>query len=403
MTMLSGMRVLDLGSFITGPYAASLLAEWGADVIKVERPGTGDPFRRFERKAGVPDPADLYAAQFLSHNRNKRSITLDITTAAGAAVLEKLIISSDVLIINSRPGVPERLGIGYEAVRELNPRIVYCDITGFGRSGPYANRPAFDNVGQALSGWSSRYRREGDARVVGPTIADPITSYFAVMGILAALVDRERTGEGHRVELNLLEPLVMFTMEPIMHYLTTGGGVDVYYRASMSQAYTVTCKDGFRIGLHPGAVDKFWDSLAHAINRPDLIDAYPTRASRIANYQTIADEINGEFGQKTRAEWLEILATVDTPFAPERTVEDVVEDPQIKHLGTFYETWHPRFGRTVAPHRPVLVDGSRDIEFRPAPALGEHTDDILAEYGYTPEQVAELRASGVIEATPSEG
>ncbi|MCU1481278.1 MAG: CoA transferase [Subtercola sp.] len=396
MKLLEGVRILDLGGFIAGPLTSALLAEWGADVIKVERPGIGDPFRRFERKKGVVDPANLYAPQFRSHNRNKRSIALDITSDEGLEIFRSLVATVDVLVINSRPGVPERLGIGYQALKAINERLVFCEITGFGSDGPYADRPAFDNVGQAVSGWSSRYRVGDDPRVLGPAIADPMASYNSAIGILAALYDRQRTGQGRLIEVNLLEPLIALAVEPIMHYLNTGMGADVYYRAAMSQAYTVTCSDGLRIGLHPGAVDKFWESMSDAIGRSDLPVTYPTRAARIEHYQSIAEQLNEVFLTRSRDEWLDILSTGDVPYAPERGVEDIMTDPQVEHLGTFYETEHPRFGKIVGPHRPVLADGSREIDFRPPPALGEHTAEVLTELGILDERIVELARLGII-------
>src|SRR3990167_7642424 len=185
MRLLQRVRVLDLGGFITGPFAAMILAELGADVVKVERPGSGDPFRSFR--------SGLYSPHFQAHNRNKRAIALDYGRPEGLEALCELVRGADVLVINSRPGVAEKIGIGHEQASALNPRLIYCAITGFGADGPYAQRPAFDNVGQALSGWMSRHRRGDDPRVVGPAIADPVTSFYAALGILAALHDRVRS------------------------------------------------------------------------------------------------------------------------------------------------------------------------------------------------------------------
>ena len=293
MKVLDGIRVLDLGGFITGPFAALLLAELGADVIKVEWPGKGDKFRA----AG----GGLYSSQFQAHNRDKRSITLDYAKPAGREVLQALVRASDVLIINSRPGVMEKLGASYNDLKAVNPRLIYCAITGFGADGPYADRPAFDNVGQALSGWMSRHRRGDDPRVAGPAIADPVTSYYAAIGVLGALVERARTGQGRLIEVNLLESMIGLAIEPITSYFTLRQPIPVFERAATSQAYNLTCRDGKRIGLHASMLDKFFHGLCRAIEREDWIEKYPTRQHRIENYEALAAELSTIFRTRDRS------------------------------------------------------------------------------------------------------
>ena len=207
MRLLQGVRVLEVGGFITGPLAAMILGEYGADVIKIERPDGGDPFR--SHGTGGFSPA------FQAHNRNKRSIAVDYAKQEGLAVLHALVKTADVFINNNRPGVADRMGFSPMQLRQLNPRLIYCAITGFGADGPYAQRPAFDNVGQALSGWMSRHRRDDDPRVVGPAISDPATSYYAASAVLAALFERERSGKGRLVEVNMLEATIALNLEPL--------------------------------------------------------------------------------------------------------------------------------------------------------------------------------------------
>lgn len=388
MRALRNVRVLDLGGFITGPLATMILAELGADVIKVERPGGGDPFRGFQGSQDSP--------HFIAHNRNKRSMTLDYTRPEGLELLCRLIESSDVLVLNSRPGVAEKLGLGYEALRDRHPRLVYCAITGFGAEGPYAQRPAFDNVGQALSGWMSRHRASDEPRVIGPAISDPATGYYAVFGILAALYERERSGRGHKVEVNMLEATMALALEPIGYYLTTGRPQPLYLRGASSQAYNLTCSDGRRIGLHMSSPDKFFAALCRTVGREDWIARYHTRADRIGAYDELAKELAATFRQKTRAEWMALLEANDVPFAPELELDELEGDPQIRHLGAFYETRHPRLGRLKALHRPIRIDGSREIDFRPPPDLGEHTGELLGELGLGPERIEELRTKGIV-------
>ena len=388
MKLLEGVRVLDLGTFITGPFAALLLGELGADVIKVEWPGKGDKFRA--------DENGLYSPQFQAHNRNKRSITLDYSKSEGLEVMHVLVRTADIVVINSRPGVMEALGMDYEALRALNPRLIYCAITGFGADGPYADRPAFDNVGQALSGWMSRHRRGDDPRVVGPAIADPVTSYNAVIGVLGALFERTRTGRGHLVEVNMLEAMIGLCIEPVTSYFATREPIPVFLRAATSQAYNLTCRDGKRIGLHASMLNKFWQGLCRAIGREEWIAKYPARIDRINHYEELALELGGIFRTRNRDEWLALLEHADVPFAPENELQDLESDPQVRHLKVFYEVEHPKYGKVKAPHRPVRVDGSREIQFRAPPDLGEHTQEVLREAGVTSERIGELRRSGVI-------
>ena len=388
MKMLQGTRVLDLGGFITGPFSALLLAEMGADVIKVEWPKTGDKFRA--------DENGLYSPQFQAHNRDKRSITLDYSTPSGREVLHRLVRSADVLISNSRPGVMEKVGADYASLQAVNPKLVYCAITGFGPDGPYANRPAFDTVGQALSGWMSRHRRADDPRVVGPAIADPVTSFYATIGVLSALLERTRTGQGRLIEVNLLESMIGLAIEPITSFFARREPIPVYERAATSQAYFLTCRDGKRIGLHASMLNKFFQGLCRAVERTDWIDKYPARKDRILAYETLAADLSDIFRTRDRAEWVARLEEAVVPFGVENELQDLEADPQIKHLDVFYDIEHPRHGTLKAPHRPVRVDGSREIDVRPPPELGEHTDEILKEIGFDSAAIETLRRTQVI-------
>lgn len=372
MRLLEDVRVLDLGSFITAPLAAMLLAEFGADVIKVERPG-GDPFRAFGK--------GTYSPQFQAHNRHKRSAVIDYATPDGLAALDALVRQADVLVINTRPGVAERAGVGWDRLRGINPRLIWCGITGFGPDGPAAGRAAFDNVGQAASGWMSRHRATDDPRVVGPAISDAATGLYAALGILAALHHRDRTGQGRRLDLSMLEATIALGTEPLSQFLATGRPVPVFQRAAMSQAYTVACADGRRIGLHLSSPDKFWHELCRAVGRPEWIEAYPRRMDRVGAYETIATRLNEVFATRPRAEWLSLLDRHDIPFAAENTLEELESDPQVAHLGLFGQAEHPVHGSVRMPLRPVRADGSREITLRPPPELGEHTEEVLRSAG----------------------
>ncbi len=388
MKLLRGFTVLDLGTFITAPYAAMLLAELGADVIKVERPEGGDPFRWFA--GGLSSP------HFQAHNRHKRSVALDYTTPDGLKLLHLLIEHADALVINVRPGVEQRLGIDEGTLRRLNPKLVFCFITGFGADGPYANRPAYDNVGQALAGWLSRFHDTDDARVAGPAISDAATGIFACLGIVSALLERTKTGVGRKVEVSMLEATLALAVEPLAHYFVTGDEQPFYLRGAMSQAYILTCKDGKRIALQMSSPDKFWKGLAAVIESPDLLQRYPDRKRRVDSYEAIGRELAAIFATRPREEWLERLAQHDVPFAPERRLKELDEDPQVRHLDLFYELDHPAAGPVRSVHRAIRCDGSREIDFRPPPTLGEHTREVLAGLGLSDDELRGLSNQGVI-------
>ena len=313
MTVLRGLRVLDLGNFITAPLASMLLGELGADVIKIERPGTGDPFRAF--KGG------LYSTQFQAHNRNKRSLSLDYTRPEGLAVLDRLVAQADAIILNMRPGVEDKLGLGAERLQALNPRLVVCSITGFGASGPYASRPAYDNVGQAASGWLSMFHAGADPKVAGPAVSDAVAGLYAALGVLGALVERAQTGRGRKVEVSMLEAMIAMACEPLAAMMATGQAPSLYGRAAMSQSYVVTCRDQRRIGLHLSSPEKFWRGLVAAIERPDLLAAYPTRAERVERYPALAATLAEVFAGQDRDYWEPRLERHDVPFMPERRLD----------------------------------------------------------------------------------
>ncbi|MBL0419378.1 CoA transferase [Ramlibacter sp. AW1] len=386
--VLSGLRVLDFGSFITAPYAAMLLAEMGADVVKVERPGTGDPFRAFN--------GGLYSSHFQAHNRNKRSIALDHSAPGAAAALDALIQQADVLLVNVRPGVESRLGLDPDRLQALNPRLVYCSITGYGATGPYRDRPAYDNVGQALSGWLSMFHQGTDARVPGPAISDAITGLFAAMGILGALHERSRTGRGRKVEVSMLESMIAFATEPLGKLFDSGEPVGFYDRAASSQSFILTCADQLRIGLHLSSPPKFWTGLLAAIERPDLGEKYADRFARVSRYDELAADLAAVFATRPRAEWAQRLEAQDVPFAPEHRLQDLADDPQVRHLDLFYGVEHPQHGTVRAAHRAMRFDGDHRSDFRAPPTLGEHTREVLAEAGLGADEMERLRQQGLI-------
>lgn len=392
MRVLKDTLVLEMGTFITGPYAGMLLADLGAEVIKIERPGTGDPFRSFE--------GGLYSPHFQAYNRNKKSLTLDLAGEEGREVFEKLIRRADVFVENFRPGVTEKLGIGESRLRSINERLVYCSVTGFGSDGPYRHRPSYDTVGQGLSGLLSLLIDTGDPgmRMVGPAFSDGLTGLYACYGILGALVERERTGVGRRVEATMLESAMSFLTEPFNSYFVTGRVPGPHTRPAVSQAYAFACEDGLSFAVHISSPEKFWQALIKAAGREDLDKdpRFDSRHRRLENYQELQDELARTFGARPREYWLPRLEEHDVPFTPVYKIDDVLEDPQVRHMGSIYEQDHPTEGRLRGIKRPILYDGMREDDVVPPPFLGEHTDEILAEMGYSREQIESLRGSATV-------
>jgi len=370
--VLEGIRVIEQGTFITGPAAGMLLADLGADVVKVEQPGTGDPFRAF--KGG------LYSPHYQTYNRNKRSIELDARNADDARVFDELIQDADVYIQNFRPGTAERLGAGEARLRELNPRLVYCAISGFGQTGPAAGRPAYDTVAQAASGFLNLLINPANPRVVGPAIADSLTGFYAAYGILGALVERARTGQGRSVEVSMLEAMCHFNLDAFTHYFSEGEVMGPYSRPSVSQSYTLRCADGKWIALHMSSPEKFWRGLAEAIERPRLFEdaRFATREARIANQETLIELLGEIFATQPRDTWCVRLQARDVPHAPMYDTSEALQDPQARHLQIEIEGAHPRRGPWKTVRSPVAFDGQHDTQVRPPPELGEHNQEIRA-------------------------
>lgn len=388
--VLKGVRVVELGTMITAPLAGMMLADLGAAVIKVEHPQGGDPFRNFR--------GGLYSPHFVSYNRGKRSIKLDLRGAAGHEVFSRLLSRADILIENYRAGVMDRLGLGASALRAINPRLIHCSITGFGASGPYSGRPAYDTVGLALSGIGSLLLDPENPQACGPTIPDNATGMFACYGILGALYDRERTGRGRRVEINMLEAAISFIPDPFANYTQMGIKNDPLTRVANSHSFAFRCADGKLLAVHLSSQAKFWEGLLAAIGQPHLAEdpRFATREQRIKNFVALTRALGDVMSKKPRAEWTMLLEANDVPFAPVHKIEDVLDDPQVKHLETFRTLHHPTEGALTAIRRPVHIDGARDGSDLPAPTLGEHTVQILQELGYDDAAIADMGAAKAI-------
>jgi len=371
---LSGLRVVEQGAFITGPYASMLLADLGAEVVKVERPGIGDAFRVYD--------GTMYASTYQAFNHNKLGITIDNKDPEDQRVLDELIASADVYIHNFRVGAAERLNVGAKRLLELNPRLIYCAISGLGADGPYATRPSYDTVAQAYSGMLSMTLDPLAPRIGGPAVADAVTGLYAAQGVLAALVRRGIDGKGHVVEISMLEAMSHFLIEPYASYFRSGLEPGTYGRAASSQSFALVCSDGEVVALHLSSPEKFWlgclevAGLEHLASDP----RFKVRVDRIAHHEQLRLELQAAFEKQPRDHWLGKLVAADVPHAPVLKLADALRDPQFAHLGIAVETMHPTEGliRTIRP--PHRFDGRIETDVLAPPTLGEHDAEIRARF-----------------------
>jgi crotonobetainyl-CoA:carnitine CoA-transferase CaiB-like acyl-CoA transferase len=373
---LAGIRVVELSTFITAPLAGMMLADLGAEVVKIENPDGGDPFRSYG--------GGNYSAQYCSYNRNKRSVAVSLRTPLGRAVLEQLVRRGDVLLDNFRHGVLDRLGFPAQRLRELNPALIHCSITGFGSEGPYAGRPCFDSVAQGLSGMYSQFLDPEDPRLTGTTIADNVTGQYAAYGILSALLERERTGVARRVEVNMLEATMAFMPEPFGYLTQNGEHADAYLRIRNSLAFAFRCRDGKPLVTHMSSRQKFFEQFAELIGHPELVTdpRFGLLEQRVANYEALRRIAADAFARHDRAEWLRRFDAADIPISAINGIADAMSDPQVRVLDSFYRLEHPERGPLTSIRRPVRFDGRRDDQAAVAPPLlGEHNDEVLGELG----------------------
>ena len=367
---LKDVTVLEMGTFITGPAASMLLADLGATVIKIEQPGTGDPFRAFE--------GGFYSPHFQTYNRNKKSITLDTRTKNDLAIFDHLLETADVFIQNFRPGVAARLNVDAVRLRRCAPRLIYASISGFGNEGPDRDRPAFDTVAQAASGFLRLLVNPQHPRVVGPAIADAITGFYAAQGILAALHERHLTGKGRLVETSMFEAMSHFNLDDFTHLLSADQVMGPYSRPQVSQSYVFECADAKWLALHMSSPAKFWENLATAIGQSDMLalPAFASREARIAHYDDVVAFLAPIFAARERAEWCDMLTAAEVPHAPVRTSAEVIESPQAQALGLCVEDPAGPHGPFRTIRSPLSFDGQRMTEVTAPPLLGQHNDEI---------------------------
>jgi len=395
-SILKNVTVVECSTFVTGPYAASLLADLGARVIKIESPPDGDPYRYF-----APDP--YFSFNFAHLNRNKESLALDVKSVKGKEICLKLLKRADVFVENFRPGTAERLGLGYDALRALNPRLVYCSISAFGQSGPYANKPGFDTLGQAMSGLLSLLTDPDEPKVMGMAVSDYVTGLSAGYGILGALLGREKSGDGCRVETSLLQATLSFMGETAAGYMRTGLVPNRMARVKNAHAFAFICKDKLPIAIHCSVPEKFWLALLKAADRRDLAEdpRFRTRDARRKNYEALESTLAPVFLTRSRAEWLQRLEADDVPVVPLYNVAEVLKDPQVRHLDLVEELAHPQAGKLQFVGGPVRYAGLTKEQSTPPPLLGEHSAAILKAMGYDQTDVDGLVAQGITRVAQS--
>jgi crotonobetainyl-CoA:carnitine CoA-transferase CaiB-like acyl-CoA transferase len=387
---LNGLKVLEAASYVTGPFASLLLADMGAEVIKIEEPKRGDPFRGWGDRN--------YSATFCSLNRNKKSVTLDLRSDEGREIALKLARDADVLIENFRPGVMQKRGLGYETIEAINAKIVYCSISGFGQTGPYRDMPGYDTIGQARSGLLSLLTDPDKPQGMGISFSDHLTGMYACYGVLCALVNRLITGQGQQVETSLLRASVSFVSENAARYFETGHVPRRKHRTTTAGVFAFEDQDGMPFVLHMSSPDKFWRGLFDVVGKPEWAtdERFRDRKGRIENYDILSAGLQAIFRRGRRQHWLQRLFEKDVPAAPINTLDEVFADPQVREYGFPIEVEHPKMGKMKLVGSAVDLSRTPARIDRPPPMLGEHTDEILRSAGYDPATIASLRSKGII-------
>ena len=395
MKALEGVRVLDLTRALAGPFCTLMLGDYGADVIKIELPGAGDDTRHW----GPPFIGEE-SAYFLSINRNKRSLTLNFKEEQAREIFLKLVAQSDVVVENFTPGVMDRFGLEYETVKQANPKIIYCSISGFGQDGPYQSRPAYDQIMQGISGLMSiTGELGGEPQKVGVAVTDIGSGMWAAFAVLSALHHRTQHGEGQYIDISMLDAQIAWLTYQAAYYfaydrppqrLGAAHPTLVPYQAFM-------CQDGKYLNVAVGS-ERLWDRFCQAVKREDLKDRpeFATNGVRVENRATLVPLLQEYFLTRAADDWVADLQQHNVPAGPINDLADVFSDPQVLHREMLLEMHHPTLGaikQTGLPIKFSLTPGGLD---RPPPLLGEHNGQILKDLGYSDAQIAEMAEKSVI-------
>ena len=393
--LLTGMRVLDFGRVIAGAFCSQVLGDMGAEVIKIEQPGVGD-----ETRSWGPPFVNGEAAYFFCVNRNKQSVTVDIKRPEGQAIIRELATRSDVLIENFKPGILAKVGLDWNDLSAVNPRLVFCSISGFGRTGPGMERGGYDVIVQAVGGLMGITGEPDRPPVkVGVAMTDICTGLYAHGAILAALHAREKSGKGQRIDVSLLEVQVASLINIASSYLNAGQMPRKWGTAHPSivpyQAFRT--QDGYMI--IGGANDRLWVKLCEGLGVPELArdPRFVTNAQRVAAREEVIRLVEERLVTKTRREWEAILAPLGIPCGPINDMAETFNDPQVQHLQMIWEGAHPQTGPIRTVRNPVTYSENPVALRLLPPRLGEHTDGVLRDVlGYSQAQIASLRESGAI-------
>jgi crotonobetainyl-CoA:carnitine CoA-transferase CaiB-like acyl-CoA transferase len=401
-TALKGLRVIDFSRVVAGPYSTMLLGDMGAEVVKIERPGEGDDSRSW----GPPFRGEV-STYFLGLNRNKQSVALDLATERGAALAQRLVATADVVVESFRPGVMNRLGLGYETLRAINPRLIYCAISAFGQDGPYADRPGYDLMISALGGLMSITGTPGGEPVkVGVAMIDVATGLHAALGVVSALNHRTVTGEGQRVDISLLGTELAVLINAASQYLIGGSVAEPQgsSHANVVPYQAFPTSDGHVLLGSPN--DKLFRVLATALGRPEwrTDPRFLTNDARIAHRAELIPMIAQITATESTAHWVDTLSRTGAPVAPINRMDAVFKDPQVQHLAQVAEVEHPMYGRMPVVTSALRMSATPPVVGDAAPRLGQHTAEVLArDLGLSQSEITELVESGVVEYRPADG
>lgn len=382
--------MIEFATTVAGPLSAQLLADEGASVIKIE-PREGDLLRRLgSSKGGM-------SGYFANFNRGKRSIVIDLRDPAGVTIVKRMVADADVFVQNLRHGVTDRLGVGYEDLRAVNPDLIYVSISGCGPTGPYAGRPFYDPLGQALSGLAG-IQQDGDGtpHLVRTIVADKVTGLHVAQAVSTALVARLMGRGGQHVEVPLLDATVAWLFPDVMMHLTLTDA-DAEHHPNLTLGYDcIPAADGFISAV--ATTDAQFKGVWRALGKPEMAEdpKWSSASARSMVWKEAFEAYAGEMAKIPRDELVRRLVAEDVPAAPVLSPEEVLEDPQVVHSGLIEHVQHPHVGGMRQPRLPMSFSGTPVERARPAPALGEQTDEILAEFGYDAGEVAALRAAGTV-------
>jgi len=391
---LENLVVLDLTRVLAGPYSAMMMGDFGANIIKIEQPGVGDDSRAFGPFIGKE------SAYYMSLNRNKRSMTLNFKEQGARDLFKKMVKKADVVLENYRPGTMEKFGLGYDVLKEINPKIIYAACSGFGETGPYKLKPAYDIIVQAMGGIMSITGQEGgEPTRVGASVGDIIAGLFTTIGVSMALYHRAMTGEGQKIDVSMLDCQVAVLENAISRYLVNGvvPGPLGNRHPSITPFEGFTASDGYVI-VGAGN-DRLWKKLCELLGKEELIndERFITNGARTTNEKALKVILDDVFKTKTIDEWLAMLEEAGIPCAPINTVDRVLNDPQIKARDMIVEVDHPVAGKMHLPGIPIKMYKTPGSVDTPAPLLGQHTEEILKELlGMSKEEVDALRAKDVL-------